>query len=180
MKTTRKIIDVVLCCRPQNSDDEGPHGHQFDVHDDVLEGDGLGVLLQNNEITRNGQRRYEPRQERLHLLEEDDKHSSLEGPMDVAYLSVEKTNKQDKTKKPKNTPGHNPKPSTSKTNNPNPHTPSPDNSTPPNENKTTIKCWNCSKPGHRFQNCEESRMKFCFKCGKKDVISPECPNCSGK
>ena len=140
----------------------------------------LPDLAYKDPRVRKTDKRYEPRQERLHLLEEDDKNSSLEGSIDVAYLSVEKTNKQDKNKKPKNTPGQNPKPSTSKTNNPNPPTPSPDNSAPPNDNRTTIKCWNCSKPGHRFQNCEESRTKFCFKCGKKDVISPECPNCSEK
>ena len=81
MKTNRKIIDVVLCCRPQNSDDEGPHGHQFDMHDDVSEGDGLGVLLQNNVITRNGQS-DENNLQREQILEDNDVDSDAESDVD--------------------------------------------------------------------------------------------------
>ena len=81
MKTTRKIIDVVLCCRPQNSDDEGPHGHQFNILDDVPEGDGLGVLLQNNGITRNGQS-DEDNLQREQILEDNDVDSDAESDVD--------------------------------------------------------------------------------------------------
>lgn len=39
-------------------------------------------------------------------------------------------------------------------------------------------CWNCLEAGHRFRQCSKPRRKFCFKCGKENVISRDCPNCS--
>lgn len=43
-----------------------------------------------------------------------------------------------------------------------------------------VKCWNCSGEGHIFPQCtEEKRGKFCYKCGKADVITWHCPNCTG-
>lgn len=42
------------------------------------------------------------------------------------------------------------------------------------------KCWNCDGEGHIFPQCTEAkRGKFCYKCGKADVITWHCPNCSG-
>lgn len=31
---------------------------------------------------------------------------------------------------------------------------------------TTRKCWNCSKPGHGYLQCQQPRTIFCFGCGK--------------
>lgn len=40
-------------------------------------------------------------------------------------------------------------------------------------------CWNCSDIGHVFSQCPHRQMAvFCFTCGKKDVISVNCPKCS--
>lgn len=39
-------------------------------------------------------------------------------------------------------------------------------------------CWNCGQTGHKFRKCQKKRRIFCFKCGKADVISAKCPDCS--
>lgn len=37
-------------------------------------------------------------------------------------------------------------------------------------------CWNCDKPGHSWTRCRQPRKRtFCYKCGRKDVKSTECP-----
>lgn len=44
-------------------------------------------------------------------------------------------------------------------------------------NSSNLKCWNCHALGHAFQNCKASRNKFCYKCGKQNVIVRNCPRC---
>lgn len=41
-------------------------------------------------------------------------------------------------------------------------------------------CWNCMQHGHSFSQCPEPRTRvFCFRCGKADVTTVKCSNCSG-
>jgi Retrotransposon gag protein len=49
---------------------------------------------------------------------------------------------------------------------------------PMNQNSQMI-CWNCDGHNHHQRYCTAPRRVFCFKCGKKDVYSNECPTCSG-
>ncbi|XP_046812550.1 uncharacterized protein LOC124421427 [Lucilia cuprina] len=38
-----------------------------------------------------------------------------------------------------------------------------------------FKCWNCDQIGHSFYDCpSEKRNLFCFKCGEKNVSTPQC------
>lgn len=38
-----------------------------------------------------------------------------------------------------------------------------------------FKCWNCDQIGHSFYDCpSEKRTLFCFKCGEKNVSTPQC------
>ncbi|GBO99563.1 hypothetical protein EVAR_70159_1 [Eumeta japonica] len=47
--------------------------------------------------------------------------------------------------------------------------------------RNPLVCWNCRQTGHVFMDCPSSeRFLFCFKCGKPDVIAPNCSNCSTK
>lgn len=46
------------------------------------------------------------------------------------------------------------------------------------ENTRYIKCWNCTKIGHRQSNCPEPRRVHCFKCGEPNVTIRSCPKCS--
>lgn len=39
-------------------------------------------------------------------------------------------------------------------------------------------CWNCDKPGHRFDDCLEIRSIFCYGCGAKNTFKPKCPSCN--
>lgn len=36
------------------------------------------------------------------------------------------------------------------------------------------RCFNCKRTGHHFNDCREPRRKFCFRCGKPDVVSLHC------
>lgn len=37
------------------------------------------------------------------------------------------------------------------------------------------KCWNCDQVGHSFYDCPlEKRNLFCFRCGEKNVSTPQC------
>ncbi|XP_075151748.1 uncharacterized protein LOC142225820 [Haematobia irritans] len=48
---------------------------------------------------------------------------------------------------------------------------------PPNK---PIVCWNCKRPGHTFIDCDSNeRSLFCYRCGFENVISPNCPRCTG-
>lgn len=44
--------------------------------------------------------------------------------------------------------------------------------------KTVQVCWNCDKPGHRFDDCVGPRKIFCFGCGAKEIFKPMCPKCN--
>lgn len=45
---------------------------------------------------------------------------------------------------------------------------------------TNFKCWNCDQKGHSFYECPlEKRNLFCYKCGEKNVTTPQCKNHSG-
>ncbi|KAI8116189.1 hypothetical protein CVS40_11703 [Lucilia cuprina] len=51
------------------------------------------------------------------------------------------------------------------------------NSTP----RQTLVCWNCRQNGHMFMDCPaEERSIFCYRCGKPDVIAPNCVNCRNR
>ncbi|KAI8119871.1 hypothetical protein CVS40_8788, partial [Lucilia cuprina] len=41
-------------------------------------------------------------------------------------------------------------------------------------------CWNCQKPGHRYQDCLSVRTIFCYGCGKADTYKPNCKHCQSK
>lgn len=41
-------------------------------------------------------------------------------------------------------------------------------------------CWNCQKPGHRYQDCLSVRTIFCYGCGKVDTYKPNCKHCQSK
>ena len=49
----------------------------------------------------------------------------------------------------------------------------------PARNSDRIKCWNCEIVGHRFQECNELRKMFCYKCGTPNVTFPKCIKCQG-
>lgn len=41
-------------------------------------------------------------------------------------------------------------------------------------------CFNCKKAGHNFINCTATtRRVFCYKCGRDNVVTPDCPKCQG-
>ena len=44
--------------------------------------------------------------------------------------------------------------------------------------KESLICWNCDKPGHRFDDCVGPRKIFCFGCGAKEIFKPMCPKCN--
>lgn len=44
----------------------------------------------------------------------------------------------------------------------------------------TLKCWNCDVVGHRYSDCSRPRTKFCYGCGIKNIIRPQCQVCKGK
>lgn len=44
---------------------------------------------------------------------------------------------------------------------------------------TPMKCWNCQRVGHRHSQCSSPRKRFCYRCGRPDVVVTSCPQCSG-
>lgn len=48
---------------------------------------------------------------------------------------------------------------------------------PSDRNQLTV-CWNCDEMGHTFFDCSAQRKIFCYGCGAKDVVRPQCPKCS--
>lgn len=44
-------------------------------------------------------------------------------------------------------------------------------------NRLTI-CWNCDDIGHTFMDCAAPRLIFCYGCGAKNVVRPQCAKCS--
>lgn len=41
-----------------------------------------------------------------------------------------------------------------------------------------ILCWNCDEMGHTFIDCTAQRIIFCYGCGAKNCVRPQCPKCS--
>lgn len=39
-------------------------------------------------------------------------------------------------------------------------------------------CWNCDDMGHTYIDCPAARKIFCFSCGTKNVVRPQCPRCA--
>lgn len=39
-------------------------------------------------------------------------------------------------------------------------------------------CWNCDDIGHTFMDCPAARKIFCYGCGAKNVVRPQCPKCT--
>nr|CAI5832923.1 unnamed protein product [Callosobruchus analis]CAI5845815.1 unnamed protein product [Callosobruchus analis] len=48
----------------------------------------------------------------------------------------------------------------------------------PQPDRPPSNCWNCGKPGHKFNRCSEVKGVFCYKCGKPNVTAVSCPDCS--
>ncbi|XP_052127493.1 uncharacterized protein LOC127750295 [Frankliniella occidentalis] len=46
---------------------------------------------------------------------------------------------------------------------------------------TPLQCYNCRKvANHRAIDCPEPKTKYCYRCGKPDVITRDCPKCNPK
>lgn len=43
-----------------------------------------------------------------------------------------------------------------------------------------VVCWNCDEIGHTFMDCAARRIIFCYGCGAKNVVRPQCAKCSVK
>ncbi|XP_054257588.1 uncharacterized protein LOC128982670 [Macrosteles quadrilineatus] len=41
-------------------------------------------------------------------------------------------------------------------------------------------CWNCSMRGHRFRDCTRPKKRFCYGCGKDNILKKDCPSCVSK
>lgn len=41
-----------------------------------------------------------------------------------------------------------------------------------------VVCWNCEEMGHTFVDCLAKRNIFCYGCGAKNYVRPQCPKCS--
>lgn len=39
-------------------------------------------------------------------------------------------------------------------------------------------CWNCSKSGHKFEDCLGERGIFCYGCGSPNILKPNCAKCN--
>ena len=45
-------------------------------------------------------------------------------------------------------------------------------------NRRILTCWNCEQHGHNFMECQNvQRRLFCYKCGQKNVTTPNCDKC---
>lgn len=49
---------------------------------------------------------------------------------------------------------------------------------PPQDRNQFVTCWNCDDLGHTFVDCAANRIIFCYGCGTKNVVRPQCPKCS--
>lgn len=45
---------------------------------------------------------------------------------------------------------------------------------------STYRCFNCKNLGHHFNDCLMERRLFCFRCGKSNFSTLNCPNCKSK
>lgn len=41
-----------------------------------------------------------------------------------------------------------------------------------------VRCWNCDELGHSFMDCSAQRIIFCYGCGTKGCVRPQCSKCS--
>lgn len=48
----------------------------------------------------------------------------------------------------------------------------------PSDRNQHIICWNCDEMGHTFVDCIAKRIIFCYGCGAKNCVRPQCPKCS--
>lgn len=49
---------------------------------------------------------------------------------------------------------------------------------PSPDSLNNLVCWNCSKKGHRYQDCDQSALHvFCYGCGQQNILKPNCLNC---
>lgn len=48
---------------------------------------------------------------------------------------------------------------------------------PETSNASSVTCWNCNSTSHKFRACPEPRKKFCFRCGRPNVVADTCPKC---
>lgn len=39
-------------------------------------------------------------------------------------------------------------------------------------------CWNCSEPGHKYDECMAERKVFCYGCGAPNTYKPSCTKCN--
>lgn len=47
-------------------------------------------------------------------------------------------------------------------------------------NRQDFVCWNCREKGHSFRFCRKPKRRFCFGCGKEDVLRQDCGKCCPK
>lgn len=54
----------------------------------------------------------------------------------------------------------------------------PTSSQRPDQQRPTsiVSCWNCQRPGHIWRNCTESKIIFCYACGKVGRTTRTCEN----
>lgn len=45
--------------------------------------------------------------------------------------------------------------------------------------RTPLRCWNCDQCGHRSADCTAAKRRHCYRCGKPNVTTRNCPKCSG-
>ena len=134
----------------------------------------LPDLAYKDPKSRKTNRPFNTKTERLTLLEKEEELPPNEDHKDQAYLARDNDIKKRSRDKPKDNP------KTKLTVPPPTDTPSPSAHSTPNKNyNPNFKCWNCLELGHGFSVCKETRNRFCYGCGKRDVIKTECPNCSG-
>ena len=122
---------------------------------------------------RKPDRRPANTRERVAYLEEGVESYEYEEPIDQVYLANER--KGNSGSENRNKPRVNPE-----MGNPNPRHPPPKLNCPPDGPIPRVfRCWHCGEPGHGFTTCAETRNKFCFGCGRRDVTKAECSQCSG-
>lgn len=50
----------------------------------------------------------------------------------------------------------------------------------PFRERQEISCWNCGAQGHRFRFCQQPKKKFCYGCGKENILKRDCNECQPK
>ena len=130
---------------------------------------------------QNSDRRPARHPERIAVMEEPDLYFRND-PVDVVYLSDEQGTTPSRNSPVKDsTSGVRGRPQVGSPKSP--PTPNSNPFIPPLIDRRTDMwsptCWNCSRAGHRHADCREPRKRICYRCGRRDVIKSDCPNCSG-